>query len=121
MRRLLVMLLSLLVLAALASPAAAVTENFTVRSIGTYDSPTTAFITGTAVCDGGTGTLTLVNPTGTSYTFTGETQVVCDGVSHDWAATLVGGPFVLNGAYLVRGTLVADGHSVTKTYKVTLR
>jgi hypothetical protein len=119
--RLVITLALAAVLALTANPAQAVTENFTVRSVGTYDSPATAHITGTAVCDGGTGTLSFTNPPGTPYVLTGSTMVVCDGVSHDWAATLAGGPFVLNGAYLVRGTLVADGQTVTKTYKVTLR
>jgi hypothetical protein len=122
MRRLLVLFAALLAMTVLAAgPAAAVTEDFTVRVIGAYDTDATAHITGTAICDGGTGTLSFTNPPGTPYAFTGQTSVVCDGVSHDWAATLAGGPFVLNGAYLVRGALLADGHTVVKIYKVTLR
>jgi hypothetical protein len=124
MRRLGILLLALTAVTVLtAGPALAVTEDFTVRSIGAYDTDATAHITGTAICDGGTGTLSFTNPPGTPYAFSSlePTLIVCDGTSHDWGNTLVGGPFVLNGAYLVRGTLVADGHSVTKTYKVSLR
>jgi hypothetical protein len=122
MRRLLILLAALATLSVVAAgPAAAVTEDFTVHVIGGYDTDATAFIDGTAICDGDAGTLSFTNPPGTPYAFTGSTAVVCDGTSHEWAATLFGGPFQLNGAYLVRGTLVADGHTVTKTYKITLR
>jgi len=114
-----VSLLAALVLAA--SPARAVTENFTVNAVGAYDTDATAHISGTAICDGGTGTITFRAPAAAPYAFTGEAGVVCDGASHEWSATLIGGPFQLGGGYVVIGTLVADGQTVTRTHKVTLR
>jgi hypothetical protein len=101
-------------------------QDFTVNPLGDYTSPATANISGTATCTDptGFGTLTFTNPTGTPYVIVGETQVVCDGQPHAWAATITSpsGSFVPGQAYLVQATLVAGGTTTgPATFKVVLR
>jgi hypothetical protein len=122
-RRTLVLLAALLILPVLAGPAAAATTDFNTFGAGTYNSPATAFITGKAICEGGTGTLSFANtPTRPTPVISGETMVVCDGLWHDYAATLTGGPFAPRQLLIFQGTLVAP--SGTKNHpilKVVLR
>jgi len=123
MRRLFILLAVLVALTmAGVGSAQAVTSDFTVRSTGVFVSTASANITGTAICDdpSGTGTLTFSTVVGTPYTVTGSTPVVCDGVRHDWAATITGGPWSQGQAITLRGTLVAGSGTVSKIYKVLL-
>jgi hypothetical protein len=121
MRRLLIA--TLLAVLVWASPAAAATTDFNTWPVGVYSSPATAFITGKAICEGGTGAITFANtPTRPTPVISGETAVVCDGVWHDYAATLTGGPFFPGQLLIFQGTLVAP--SGTKNHpilKVSIR
>lgn len=123
MRRLLV-LAALMAALTVAGPAQAATTDVTVRS-GTYDSPATAFLAGSATCNdpSGVATVTVTSLPGSPYVITGERQVPCDGLPHDYAVTVTGGPFTQGNGYAGRVTLVeaTTGTRVTKVFKVVLR
>lgn len=120
MRRALLVLTVLISLLIVAAPAHAVTS-LTIHPQGAYDSPTTAHLTGTATCEGGTGTITFTNPFTPTPVVTGSVAVVCDGQPHTWAATITGGPFSVGQTILIRGTLTSPGGSTSYVQKVTLQ
>lgn len=122
-RALMVAIGCLLLATAAAGPAVAVTNEVRVSPLGQVTSPATANISGTARCDGGVGTVTFSNPTGTPYVITSTPkEVVCDGVSHPWAHTITSptGSFKVGGTYLINAVLVAPSGTIGATFKVTL-
>lgn len=121
MRRLLVVAGLLASLTLLADgPAQAVTTTFKVSPLGAWTSASTANISGNATCEGGVGLLTFTTLTGTPYTVSGQTEVVCDGVSHSWAATIIGGPWGRGQAIVFGATLTAPSGTAFQTPKVVL-
>ena len=120
LRRTLVLLAALAALTLTAGPAQAATTLW-VSPLGDYVSPNIANITGKATCDGGTGTVTFTTLVGSGYTVAGQVAVVCDGLSHDWAATITGGTWFQGGAIFFRATLVAPSGTVPYVAKVVLR
>lgn len=112
MRRLLVLPVALLAVIALsAGPAAAATENFTLRSTAplTTTDPGPAAFSGTNICDPvGLDTTAEVTLTFKRIVVGGtvpagpptETQFVCNGTTQEWSADGVG-PFIRNESILV--------------------
>jgi len=121
MRRLLVLLGMLVALTLVAGPAKAATTSFQVSPLGDYVAPAAGNISGIATCSGGVGMLTFTTLTGTPYTVNGHTEVVCDGVSHTWAATIIGGPFAPGRAITFGARLTAPSGTVFQIPKVVLR
>jgi hypothetical protein len=123
LRKLLPVTLGLLLAGAVAAgPAQAVGVNrLGVYPIGVWTSPSTGNISGAATCAGGIGVVTFTTEPGTPYTVSGQTEVVCDGVQHDWAATIAGGPYTRDGVIVFRATLTAPSGTTRVGAKVILR
>jgi hypothetical protein len=119
-RRLAIVAAMLGLLLGLGSPAQAATTTFRVSPLGAWTSPATGNISGNATCDGGVGLITFTTLTGTPYTVSGQTEVVCDGASHTWAATIVGGPWARGQAITFGATLTAPSGTAFQVPKVVL-
>jgi hypothetical protein len=106
--------LTLAALVLAAGPAAAVVTDFNVSGVGTFVSPATATISGSAKCDGGSGTITFANSAAKPPppAVDGTVVVACDGTSHPWAATISGGPFAPRQTLLFGGTLAAPSGTI---------